>query len=84
MSALDGHRAVGSSGGGLDVKGSQHRNPTHGRQGKRPAFDAAYVVGKIEEFTSVTNTGCWRFLQIMQTFQGFDRRRAERSGGAAP
>jgi hypothetical protein len=35
------------------------------------------VVGKIEEFTIATNTGCWRFLRIVQAFQSFDRRRPE-------
>ena len=58
-------------------------NPTHGRQGKRPAFGAAYVVGKIEEFTNVADTRCWRFLQIVQAFQGFERRRSELPRGAA-
>ena len=84
MSAIGGHRAVEGSGGGLCGRDSQHRNPTHGRQGKRPASGAAYVVGKIEEFTDTRDPRCWRFLQIVQAFQGLQRRRSELSGGAAP
>jgi hypothetical protein len=44
----------------------------------------AHVVGKIEEFTNVTNTGCWRFRQIVERFQSSERRRSELPGGAAP
>jgi hypothetical protein len=55
----------------------------HGLQGKRPAFGATYMVRKIEEFTNATNTGCWRFLQIVQAFQGFERRRPELLRAAA-
>jgi hypothetical protein len=68
----------------LRVVEGRHRNPTNGRQGKRPAFGATYVVVKIEEFTNAINTRCWRFLQIVQAFQGLQRRRSELSGGAAP
>ena len=67
-----------------DVDAGERRRPTHGRQGKRPAFGAAYVVGKIEEFTNAANTHCWRFLQIVQAFQGFARRRLKLSRVAAP
>ncbi|AGK59769.1 hypothetical protein HYPDE_40503 [Hyphomicrobium denitrificans 1NES1] len=66
------------------VGAGERRRPTHGRQGKRPALGAAYVVGKIEEFTDTRDTRCWRFLQIVQTFQGFARRRLELSRVAAP
>jgi hypothetical protein len=52
------------------------RSPTIGRQGKRPAFGAAHVVGKTEEFAHVTNTPCWRFRQIVERFQSSDRRRS--------
>ena len=55
-----------------------------GRQGKRPALGPAYVVGKIEEFTNAINTRCWRFLQIVQAFQGFERRRSELPPGPTP
>lgn len=69
MSAIGGHRAVEGCGGGLCSRDSQHRNPTHGRQGKRPAFGAAYVVGKIEEFANITDTTCWRSLQFSEQNQ---------------
>ena len=39
------------------------------------------MVGKIEEFTNATDTRCWRFLQIVQAFQGFERRRSELPAG---
>lgn len=76
MSAIGGHRAVEGCGGGLCVRDSQHRNPTNGGQGKRPAFGAAYVVGTIEDFANTTDTACWRFLQIVERFQSSDRRRS--------
>jgi hypothetical protein len=62
MSAIGGHHAVGGCGGGLCVRDSQHRNPTNGRQGKRPALWAAYVVGWIREFASIRThpAGAWR------------------------
>ena len=84
MTSLGRHHAVEGFGTGWRVEGSQPRNPTHGRQGKRPAVGAAHVVGRIEEFVNVTNTRCWRFLQIVQAFQGFERHRSELPGGAAP
>jgi hypothetical protein len=58
--------------------------PRLGRQGKRPACGAAHVVGKIEEFTNVINTRCWRFGQIVQAFQSFERHRCELPGGTPP
>jgi hypothetical protein len=39
------------------------------RQDKSADRGRTHVVGKIEEFTNVTNTRCWRFRQIMQAFQ---------------
>ena len=66
------------------VSGPEAYNPTNGRQGKRPAVGAAHVVGRIEEFTNVTNTRCWRFRQIVQAFQGFERHRSELPRGTAP
>ncbi len=75
MSAIGGNRAVEGCGGGLRVRDSQHRNPTNGRQGKRPALGAAHAVGKIEEFANITSTRCWRFVQIDQRFQSSERRR---------
>ena len=67
-----------------DVDAGERRRPTHGRQGKRPAFGAAYVVGKIEEFANATDTPCWRFPQIVQAFQGFERRRSDLPPGTPP
>ena len=65
------------------VSGPDAYNPTNGRQGKRPAVGAAHVVGKIEEFVNVTNTRCWRFLQIAERFQSSERRRSEFAQGAS-
>jgi hypothetical protein len=75
MSAIGGHRAVEGCGGSLCVRDSQHRNPTNGRQGKRPALGAAYVVGTIEEFANTTDTPCWRSLRFFQRNQSPQRRR---------
>jgi hypothetical protein len=79
MSAIGGHRAVEGCGGGLRVGDSQHRNPTHGRQGKRPAFGAAYVVGRIGQFTYIIEASCWRFYRFVQRNQYSKRRRAAES-----
>jgi hypothetical protein len=84
MSAIGGRHAVEGCGGDLCVFDSQHRNPTHGRQGKRPAIGAAHVVGKIEEFANAPNTPCWRFLEIVQEFQCFERHRPESPADVAP
>jgi hypothetical protein len=59
-----------------DVQDSDAYSPTIGRQGKRPAFGAAHVVGKTKEFAHVTNIPCWRFRQIVERFQPSDRRRS--------
>ena len=77
MSAIGGHRAVEGSGGGLCMRVSQHRNATHGRQGKRPASGAAYVVGKIEDFANITDTLCWRSLRFSQRNQSSQRHRSQ-------
>ena len=84
MSPLGGDHALEGCGGGLRVAEGRHTNPTHGRQGKRPAIGAAHVVGKIEEFTDTRDPRCWRFLQIVQAFQGFARRRLKLPRVAAP
>jgi hypothetical protein len=68
--------ASAGCGGWQSVKGIGQQHPVHGRQGKRPAFGAAQVVGKTEEFAHVTNTPCWRFRQIVERFQPSDRRRS--------
>ena len=75
MTSLARHHAGEGFGGGLKVAGRQPRNPTHGRQDKSADRGLAHVVGKIEEFTNVTNTGCWRSRQIMQAFQQPERHR---------
>ena len=75
MSAIGGQRAVEGCGGGLCVRDSQHRNPTNGRQGKRPASGAAYVVGKIENFANISDTPYWRSLRFSQQNQCTKRRR---------
>ena len=75
MSPFGGDHALEGCGGGLGVMEGRYRNPTHGRQGKRPARGPAHVVGKIEEFVNAANTRCWRFLQIAQEFQCCERHR---------
>jgi hypothetical protein len=75
MSAIGGHRAVEGSGDSLCVRDSQHRNPTNGRQGKRPAFGAAYVVETIEDYANTTGTPCWRSLRFFQRNQSPQRHR---------
>jgi len=84
MSAIGGQRAVEGCGGGLCVRDSQHRNPTNGRQGKRPASGAAYVVGKIEVFTVLIDTPCWRFPHFHQPIQWFKRRRSDSGRHSTP
>ena len=83
MSAIGGHRAVEGCGGSLCARDGQHRNPTHGRQGKRPAFGAAYVVGWIDEFADITDTPCWRFLHFSQRIQCSKRHRSSELPGVA-
>ena len=83
MSRVRSHRGVAGKRTLLGVGAGGRRRPTHGRQGKRPALGAAHVVGKIEKFTNATNTRCWRFLQIVQAFQSFGRRRSELLRAAA-
>ena len=84
MRAIGGRRTVEGYGGSLCVMDGQHRNPTHGRQGKRPAVGAAHVVGTIEEFSSIPSTRCWRSLQIVQEFQCSERHRPESAADVAP
>lgn len=79
MSAIGGHRAVEGCGAGLCLTDGQHRNPTNGRgrQGKRPASGAAYVVGKVEVFALFIDTPCWRSLRFSQRNQSAQRRRSQ-------
>jgi hypothetical protein len=53
--------------------------PTNGRQGKRPAFGAAYVVGWIGQFIDITGMPCWRFRRFRQRIQRSKRRRTAES-----
>jgi hypothetical protein len=64
---------------GLRRSESRRRKLNHGRQGKRPAFGAAYVVGWIGQFTDITDTPCWRFPRFPQRIQCSKRRRAVES-----
>ncbi len=57
-------------------------DPIHGRQDKSAAIRQAQMGGKIEEFTNVADTRCWRFRHIVQAFQGLKRRRSEVFRGA--
>jgi hypothetical protein len=75
MSPLGDDHALEGCGGGLCVMEGRHRNPTHGRQGKRPAAGAAYVVGKIEDFASITDIPRWRSLRFSQRNQCTKRHR---------
>ena len=84
MSPLGDDHALEGCGVGLRVVEGRHRNPTHGRQGKRPARGPAHVVGKIEEFANASNTPCWRFLEIVQEFQRSERHRLESPADVAP
>jgi hypothetical protein len=84
MRAIGGRRTVEGYGGSLCVMDGQHRNPTHGRQGKRPALGAAYVVGKIEDFANISDTICWRFLHFSQQLQCSKRRRSDSGRGFGP
>jgi hypothetical protein len=60
---------------GLRESECQRRQPTNGRQGKRPAFGAAYVVGWIGQFTASIEVACWRFHRFVQRIQASERRR---------
>ncbi len=84
MRAIGGHHAVEGCGGDLCVRDSQHRNPTNGRQGKRPAFVAAYVVGRIAEFANALDTPCWRFLLFLERNQSSKRHRSDSRRRSSP
>jgi hypothetical protein len=75
MSAIGGQGAVEGCERGFYGGDSRHRNPTHGRQGKRPAFGAAYVVGWIGHFNDTDDVSCWRSSRFVQRNQGLQRRR---------
>ena len=77
-------RALEGYGRGLRVSEGRHMDPIHGRQGKRPAFGAAHVVGNIEEFVNANDTCCWRFSQIAERNQYSERHRPETHCGFGP
>jgi hypothetical protein len=66
-------RALEGYGRGLRVSEGRHMDPTHGRQGKRPAFGSAHVVGAVEEFTAANDTRCWRFSRFAERNQSSER-----------
>ena len=84
MSPFGGDYALEGCGGGLGVMEVRYRNPTHGRQGKRPAFGAAHVVGNIEEFVNANDTRRWRFSEIAEGNQYSERHRPETHCGFGP
>lgn len=61
-------RTIGGSEG-------RQKKPCHGRQGKRPAFGAAYVVGWIGQFADIADMPCWRFHPFSQGNQRPKRHR---------
>lgn len=67
--------------GGLERR---RMKPTDGRQGKRPAFGAAYVVGWIGLFGDIGNMPCWRSARFIQPNQGPERRRTASRPGFRP
>jgi hypothetical protein len=68
------------------VGGSQGRQieRSHGRQGKRPAFGSAYVVGWIGQFDDIGDMPCWRFLRFVQANQRTERRHTTARPGLWP
>ena len=84
MRWIASRQVVAGYGEGLLERDRRHRNPANGRQGKRPAFGAAYVVGGIREFANVLVTPCWRSRQILEGIQCLERRRAPSQCGFGP
>ena len=72
-----GHlRALGHSFVELHGSEGRRRQPTNGRQGKRPAVGSAYVVGRMEEFAHHAASPCWRLRQFPQRIQRSKRHRS--------
>ena len=78
------YRGVAGSSAGLRVEQGLEGNTTNGRQGKRPASGAAYVVGCIGYFVHSLSTACWRSGQFLQGFQCPERRRPSISRASQP
>ena len=79
MSALHSTKVKHRSIEGLSGSECRRRKPTDGRQGKRPAFGAAYVVGWIRQFAHTLEASCWRIHRFVQRNQSSKRRRAAES-----
>ena len=77
-------RALEGNGRGLRVSEGRPIDPTDGRQGKRPAFGPADVVGRIAEFAGANGAPCWRFFQFAERNQSSQRRRSIRRRGFSP
>jgi hypothetical protein len=75
MSAFHSTKVTDGSIEGLWGAEHRRRKPTNGRQGKRPAFGAAYVVSCIGQFTDITDYPCWRSPRFVQANQCLNRRR---------
>ncbi len=60
------------------------RSHGRGRQGKRPAFGSAYVVGWIGQFDGIGDMPCWRFLRFVQANQRTERRHTTARPGLWP
>jgi hypothetical protein len=75
MSMHTVHRGLSCSVAGLAAKHWVRWKPTTRRQGKRPAFGAAQVVGWIGYFEHPTTPPCWRSRHLLQGFQRPERHR---------
>ena len=84
MSPVVVQRVVEGYGVGWCVFDGRRRDPTNGRQGKRPALLAAYVVGWIREFVHIITTPCWRLRQFSERDQCSERRLSPSQGDFGP
>jgi hypothetical protein len=84
MSKIAFHRVLAGFVARSAVGLSRWGGADHGRQGKRPAFGAAHVVGNIEEFVNANDTRCWRFSEIAEGNQYSERHRPETHCGFGP
>ncbi len=77
-------RALECYGQELRVSEGRRMDTTHGRQGKRPAFGSAHVVGRIAELAAANNTHCWPFSKFPERNQSSERRRPATHRGFGP
>lgn len=75
MTCLDPTQAVEGFVERLQTSDGQREELNHGRQGKRSAFGATYVVGWIGQFINLVNPHCWRSRRFAQGIQCPERRR---------